>query len=297
MRFFGRWVGISELSKRLYRKYSSDAVADSAAALSYYFIFSLFPFLLFVTALIAYLPLQTPIEHFLGRVRPVVPAQVMALVEKQPRDLITRERPQLLTFGLLGSFWSASRGVDAVRRCLNLAHDVKESRPLWKTELVTWAMTFAGALLLVVAAAVLIASGGLGLTLAGKLGIRVGFSSVMRGLRWPVLGLTFMTSAGLAYRFLPDVKRGFRNIAPGAALAGTLWVLATWAFGKYVAAFGHFHLTYGTLGGLMILLTWLYLSGFIMVAGGELNAALEHVSNTPPRFSDRHVHASHEVAA
>jgi membrane protein len=186
MRFFGSQIGVVELGKRLCRKYSLDAVADGAAALSYYFIFSLFPFLLFVVALIAYLPLQTPIEHFLGRVRPMVPAQAMDLVERQLRDLITRERPHLLTFGLLGSFWSASRGVDAIGRSLNLAHGIQESRPLWKTELVTWVMTFAGALFLLVATSVLIASGGFGLTMVGKLGIRAGFMSVMGGLRWPV---------------------------------------------------------------------------------------------------------------
>jgi membrane protein len=271
MRFLERSIAIT---RRIYRKYSSDAVADSAAALSYYFVFSLFPFLLFMAALIAYLPLQTPIEQFLGRVRPVVPAQAMALVDKQLHDLITRERPHLLTFGLLGSFWSASRGVNAARRALNLAQDIKESRPLWRTELMTWAVTLSGALLLLVATSVLIAGGGLGVTIAGKLGVRTGFLSVMGGLRWPLLGLTFMTAVGLAYRFLPDIKRGFRAIAPGALVSAALWVLTTWGFGRYVATFGRYHLTYGALGGFMMLLTWLYLSGFLVVAGGELNAAL-----------------------
>jgi membrane protein len=297
MRFFGIQIRVVELCKRLYPKYSLDAVGDGAAAVSYYCIFSLFPFLLFVVALIAYLPLQTPIEHFLGRVRPMVPAQAMDLLERQLGELITRERPHLLTFGLLGSFWSASRGVDAIRRSLNLAHGIQESRPRWKTELVTWAMTFAGALLLLLATSVLIAGGGFGLTLAGKLGIRAGFTSVMRGLRWPVLGLTFMTAAGLAYRFLPDVKRSLRFIAPGAVVGGALWVLSTWVFGLYVASFGNYHLTYGTLGGLMILLTWLYVSGFIMIAGGELNAALEHGSRATSRASEGQEHAGHRVTA
>jgi membrane protein len=286
-----------ELGKRLYRKYSIDAVGDSAAALSYYFIFSVFPFLLFVAALIAYLPLQTSVEQFLGRVRPLVPAQAMALVDAQLRDLITHARPHLLTFGLLGSFWSASRGVDAMRRALNLAQGVTESRPPWRTELATWAMTLSGALLLLVAAAVLIASGGLGLSIASKLGIRTGFLAVVRGLRWPALGLTFMTWAGLIFRFLPDVRQSFRSIAPGAAVGGALWVLTAWGFGEYVAAFGSYHITYGALGGLMILLTWLYLSGFILLAGGELNAALEHMGITTRGTRDGQAHARHEVPA
>jgi len=297
MRSFRSEIGVAELCKRLYRKYSLDAVGDGAAALSYYFIFSLFPFLLFVMALIAYLPLQTPIEHFLGRVRPMVPAQAMDLVERQLHDLITRERPHLLTFGLLGSFWSASRGVDATRRSLNLAHGIEDSRPVWKRELVTWGITLAGALLLLVATSALVAGTGLGLAVAGKLGIRSAFLSVMRGLRWPVLGLTFTTAAGLAYRFLPDAKQGRRFIAPGAAGGGVCWVLATWGFGRYVAAFGTYHLTYGTLGGLMMLLTWLYLSGLMVIAGGELNAALEHDARARGRNPEGHALAGPGVHA
>jgi membrane protein len=267
-----------ELAKRIYRKYTADAVAESAASVSYYFLFSFFPFLLFVTALIAYLPLKTPVEHFLDRVRPVVPAQAMVLLDAHLRDLISRTRPHLLTLGLLGSFWSASRGVDAVRRALNLAYGVKESRPLWKTELVSWCTTFAGALLVLVAAAALIAGGGIGPWIAGKLGMRAGFVSAMHWLRWPVLGVTFMAATGLAYRVLPDVKLRLGFIVPGAAAAALAWVLATWIFGLYVAGFGHYEVTYGSLGGVVILLTWLYLSGFIALAGGELNAMVEHGS-------------------
>ena len=186
-----------------------------------------------------------------------------------------RERPHLLTLGLLASFWSASRGMDSVRHALNLAYGAREWRPLWKTELVAWTTTIAGALLVLVAASALIAGGGVGPWVAGKLGVRSGFVSVMSWLRWPVLGMTYMMAIGLAYRFLPAVRRRFRSIAPGAAVGAVTWVLATWGFGKYVAAFGNYDVTYGSLGAVVILLTWLYLSGFITVAGGELNAFLE----------------------
>ena len=274
MRYTG--AGAIELCKRIYGRYTTDAVAESSAAVSYYFLFSFFPFLLFVTALIAYLPLQTPVEHFLDRARPVVPAQVMGLLDTHLRDLISRQRPHLLTLGLLGSFWSASRGVDTARRALNVAYGVKESRPLWKTELVSWCTTLAGALLVLVAAAALIAGGGIGPWIAGKLGVRAGFVSAMHWLRWPVLGLTFMVATGLGYRFLPDVKQRLGLIVPGAAAGAFSWVVVTWGFGLYVAAFGHYEVTYGSLAGVVILLTWLYLSGFIALAGGELNAMVDH---------------------
>jgi membrane protein len=275
------------LVRRLLRKYSTDAVSDSAASLSYYLLFSLFPFLLFVAALIAYLPLQTPVEHFLDRVRPLVPAQPMLLVEAHLRQLISRPRPHLLTLGLAGSFWSASRGVDVVRRALDLAYDVNESRPLWKTELLAWGLTIVGGLLVLVAASALIAGGGVGVWIADKLGVRSAFLSVMHWLRWPVLGVTFMTVAGLAYRVLPDAEMRFVFIVPGAVIGALTWVLATWVFGLYVAAFEHYDVTYGSLGGVLILLTWLYLSAFITVAGGQLNAALERSSVAGKRAGAR----------
>jgi len=141
--------------------------------------------------------------------------------------------------------------------------------------LVVWGVTIAGAILVLVAASALVAGGGVGAWIAGRLGVRSAFLSVMAWLRWPVLGLCFMAAAGLAYRLLPHVRQRFRGVAPGAAVGAVAWVLATWGFGRYVAAFGSYDVTYGSLGGLMILLTWLYLSGFIAVTGGELNAVLE----------------------
>jgi membrane protein len=264
------------IARNLWRrlKASIDPVSDSAAALSYYVLFSLFPFLLFVAASIAYLPLKTPAEQFLDRMRPMVPAQAMMLVEGHLRELISRPRPHLLTLGLAGSFWSASRGVDVLRRALNLACGVRDSRPLWKTELLVWGMTLAGAVLVLVAASALIAGGGVGVWIAGKLGIRSVLLSVVGWLRWPVLGVTFMASACLAYRLLPDVRLRFVHIAPGAAVGGLAWVPVTWGFGQYVSAFGRYDVTYGSLGGILILLTWLYLSGLIALAGGQLSAAV-----------------------
>jgi membrane protein len=270
-----RWARIGRLCRELYRKSSDDAASGSAGALSYYFLFSLFPFLLFVAALCAYLPLRVPVDLLLSRMRPMVPAQAMALIDHQLRALISSERPNLLTLGLLGSFWSASRGVDAFRAALNLAYGVKESRPLWKTELVSWGMTVAGALLVLVAAAALIAGGRAGLWIAGKLAIRSELLSIMGWLRWPVVGLIFMATAGLARRFLPDVKKPYRFISVGATVGAAAWVLTTWGFGHYVAAFGHYDVTYGSLGGIMILLTWIYLSGFITITGAELDAVLD----------------------
>jgi membrane protein len=264
--------------KRLYREYENDAVSDTAAQLSYYFLFSLFPFLFFLAALTGYLPLQQPMDELLTRIRPMMPAPAMALIEDHLRGLVSQGRPRLATFALLGSIWSASRGVDAVRRALNLAYDVKESRPAWKTQAISVTLTLAGAMAVLVAVAVLVAGGGVGFWVAGKLHVQTEFVWTMRWLRWPITAFVIMTIAALVYYLLPDVQQSFKFITPGSVVGTILWMVATWGFGRYVSSFANYNVTYGSLGGVVILLSWLYMAGFIFIMGGEINAVLEHAS-------------------
>jgi membrane protein len=276
----GGHLGFVEFVKRLYREYEKDAVSDTSAQLSYYFLFSLFPFLFFLTSLIAYLPLGDTLNRTLDQIRPLVPAQAMALIDQHLRSLATETRPRLLTTALLVSIWSASRGVDAVRRALNLAYDVTESRPWWRTQIASLGMTLAGALLVLIAVGLLAAGGQLGFWIAAKIGIGSQFLIVLRWLRWPVTALMIMMVAALTYYFLPDVKQEFKFITPGSVLGTLVWLVATWGFGRYVSSFSNYNVTYGSLGGVVVLLTWLYLSGFIFILGGEINAILEHASQT-----------------
>jgi membrane protein len=128
--------------------------------------------------------------------------------------------------------------------------------------------------------ALLIAGGQFGFWLAGKIGVETYYVLVVRVLRWPLTALMMMTVAALAYYFLPDVKQEFKFITPGSVLGTLLWLLCTWGFGQYVASFADYNVTYGSLGGVIVLLGWLYLSGFIFIMGGEINAILEHAAAT-----------------
>jgi membrane protein len=264
----------------LYKEYEKNEVSDSAAQLSYYLLFALFPFLFFLVTLAAYLPLAHSVDDLLGRIRALVPGDAMSLIDQHVKTLVSHGRPRLLTLGLVISLWSASRGVDAVRRALNAAYDVTETRPYWKTQVVALAVTIIGAVLLSIGVALLIAGGKLGFWAAAKIGFGSEYVLVLRSLRWPVTALLIATVAACTYYFLPDVRQRFKFITPGSA-AGTLaWLAATWGFGEYAGAFGTYNVTYGSIGGVIILLTWLYLSGLIFLVGGEINAVLEHHSRT-----------------
>ncbi len=262
------------------REVVDDAVTDSAAQLSYYFIFALFPFLFFLATLTAYLPLQGAVEEMLARMAPFMPASAFELIAGHLMELILQPKPKLLTVGLVTSLWSASRGVDSFRKALNLAYDVKESRAFWRTQGLAFLLTFATVAMVVLALGAILLGGELSRAVFKWVGQGEPplFTAVLALTRWPVAAVAIMCNAGLSYYFLPDVKQRFKFIAPGAVLGSLVWLGATWAFTRYVESFGHFNVTYGSIGGVVVLLLWLYVSGLIFILGGEVNATLEQLS-------------------
>jgi len=270
------WRGFFQ---RLYRKYADHAVADSAAVLGYYFVFSLFPFLFFLAALTAFIPqARASVDTLLERARDFLPSAAMGLIEPHLRGLVTSSRPRLLTLGLAAALYSASRGVNAVRTALNRAYDVKETRPLWKTELIAFGVTVGGGILMLVGIAVLLGGGGVGLWVARHLEIGDEYVRVLRLIRWPVTTVVITLGAALGYYLLPNVEQRFKFITPGSVIGTLFWFLASWGFGKYVSNFGSYNVTYGSIGGVIVLLTWFYITGFILLMGGELNAIIEQAT-------------------
>jgi membrane protein len=269
---------LRDFLKRLYAEYERDSVSDSAAQIAYYLFFSLFPFLFFLATLTAYLPLDRASTEITARLAQVLPGDASRLVNEHLQGLIKRPRPHLLTLALIGSIWSASRGVDAVRTALNLAYDVRETRPWWKTQLIAIGATCAGAILGLVSISILLIGGDLGYRLAGWLGIAWSYHRVAGWLRWPVTAIVVTWVAALSYYLLPDVKQEFKYITPGSLVATILWLLATWGFGFYSSHWGGYDVTYGSLGGVVVLLTWFLISALVFLIGGEVNAILEHAS-------------------
>jgi membrane protein len=284
MRFAGRGrLSFGELVKEIYREYKDDNVASTAASLSYYFVYSLFPFLFFLTTLTAYIPrVRGSLETLLVQARALLPAQAMHLIDRNVQAVVGRPAPHLLTAGLLGTLYAASRGVNAVRKGLNVAYDVRETRPYWRTQLVALVVTIGGALLVTFGVAALIAGGSLGLWLADKLHVARTYILIWRWLRWPITALLILACAGFAYSLLPNLPKRFKLFTPGSLLGTAAWLLATWGFGQYVGHFGKYNVTYGSIGGVVVLMTWFYISSLIFLVGGEINAVLENRSAEGP---------------
>ena len=270
----GAWQFLKTLGKRI----SENAVSDRAAQLSYYFVFALFPFLFTLVTLAAYLPVKGAIDELLARLDPLMPDAAMGIIRGQLVKLATQQRPHLLTFGLFLSVWSASRGVDALRTAMNLSYDVKESRSWWKVQAIAIGVTIATSALMLLAIAGLALGSSVGIWIAAKLHVDEFWPLLWGWLRWPITAAGVMLVLALLYYFLPDVKQQWRYITPGSALATALWLLLTWGFSVYAENFGSYDKTYGAIGGVIVLMTWFYISGFVFVLGGELNALLEHAS-------------------
>ena len=266
------------LLKRLYLAQDDHAAFDTAAQLSYYLILSLFPLLFVLTALLAYLPLGDAQAQLIGRMRSLMPPEAMTLVEARLTSLVNTQRPSLLGVGVVFALWAASCGVDSARKALNLAYDVKESRPFWKTQLIAIASTVTSSVFVLLAVGVLIASGVAGHWVAGHLGIDRAFTVGLTVIRWPLTAALMMLGTAVAFHLLPDVQQKFAFMLPGAIVGTLAWIGASWVFTQYVRHFGRYDATYGAIGGVVVLLTWFYISGLIFVLGGELNAILEHAA-------------------
>lgn len=266
------------LLRKLLRAFIDQRALDSAAQVSYYLLFSLFPFLFFVVTLTAYLPLRAPVDDLLQKAALLMPPQAMGLITDQLHALIQNQKPKLLTLGLAVAVYSASRGVDAFRGALNLAYDVPEHRSFFRTQFVAIAMTLVGAVLVLVAFAGMILGGKLGGVIAEKLQVGQVWAWLWSWLRFPISALIVMFVVAIGYYVLPDVKQRFRFITPGSVIGTVLWVVATYGFTFYSDHFGHYDVTYGALGGVVLLMTWFYISSLVFIAGGQINAVLEHAS-------------------
>lgn len=236
---------LNEYGRRLYHAFDEHTVTDTAAELSYYFLFSLFSLLFVLTTLTAYLPIRQPVDQVLVQLSQVVPAEAMRLIKQQVQDLLSTPRPKLLTAGLVVGLWTASRSLDAFRKGLNLAYDVKESRSWWRTQSMAVALTIAESILVLTSFTLLTLGGKAGLWVAAKAGVAREFVTVWSWLRWPTTALIVMLAAAILYYLLPDVEQRFKYITPGSVTATVLWFLASLGFTVYVNHLGNYSITYG----------------------------------------------------
>src|SRR5579871_799166 len=245
-----------------------------AAALSYYFVISLFPALILVAAIFAYLPIRDLFDQAFALMGSFVPRDTMILIHRVISDVISPNRGTFLSFGILGTLWTASGGFAATIEALNIAYEVEETRPFWRTRPLAIGLTFMIGLLLLIALGVMIVGPDFGQWLAGRLHLSWLFAAVWPYIHWFVsVGFTVL-AVEMLYFFAPNVKQRFLSTLPGAILAVGCWIGLSYALGVYFRSFANFNKTYGTMGAAIALMVWLYWTGFFMLLGAELNCQL-----------------------
>src|SRR5215208_5577409 len=262
--------------KRTLREFQVDNLKDWAAALTYYSVLSIFPALLVLISLLD-LAGRSTIQTLLDNLGQVAPGSVNQILEGAINNLRqTRGSAGVLALvGLAVALWSASNYIAAFMRASNAIYDVPEGRPVWKTLPIRIAVTMVVMVLLAVSAVAVVATGGLAERLGRLLGIGSTAVRIWDIAKWPVLLLMVGFLFALLYWASPNARQPFRWITPGGILAVVVWVVASAAFAIYVANFGSYNKTYGSLASVIIFLVWLWLSNTAILLGAELNAELE----------------------
>jgi membrane protein len=246
-----------------------------AAALSYYFVLSLFPALIFLSASLAYLPVPDLFGHALGLISRFLPPDSMRLVRKVLADVITPERRTFLSFGFFGTLWAMSGGFSAIIEALNVEYEVRDDpRPFWKKRLLALGLALVIGALLLVALALMIVGPKFGEWLSGKVRLSAMFVSLWPYIDWSIAVVFAVLAVEALFFLAPNVKQRFLATLPGAALAVGCWMTLSCLLGVYFRHFAHFNKSYGVLGAAIALMVWLYWTGFAILAGAELNSEL-----------------------
>lgn len=263
---------------RTIREFRDDNLTDWAAALTYYGVLALFPALIALVSIVGLFgdPDGTT-EALNDIVRDLGPSSA-ADTFRGPIESITanRETAGVLFFaGLAGALYSASGYVGAFIRASNVIYEVDEGRPFWKLRPLQIAVTVVMVLLAALVSLALVLSGPLATSVGEAVGLSDTLVDIYHVAKWPLLALVVLVMVSLLYYASPNVRLARRWVTPGSVLALTLWVLASAAFAFYVGNFGSYDKTYGTLGGVVSFLVWLWITNIALLLGAELNAELE----------------------
>jgi len=277
-RAFGIPITGMELFKRVAREVVVDNCLGLAAQLAYYFFLALFPALLFLVALISFIPVHGLMDSITGMLGRVAPGEVLSIVQEQLLKIANGKSAGLLTLGMLGTVWSTSSGMTAIIDTLNQAYDIQESRPWWKVRLMAIGLTIALAVFIVASFALVLVGPTLAEQVAARAHMGPAFTWTWWILQWPVVFALVALAMASIYYYAPDAVQEFVWITPGSILATALWLLISLGFKFYIANFTSYTATYGLIGGAIVLMLWFYVSALAVLIGAELNAEIEHAS-------------------
>ncbi|MBN8235974.1 YihY/virulence factor BrkB family protein [Halobacillus kuroshimensis] len=265
---------IKNFFRELFTRFGEDDVGGMAAQLAYFFLLSLFPFMIFLLTLLGYLHIDE--QRVLTFVSAYAPADTFEIITENVTSLFSDENGSLLSIGLVGTLWAASNGVNAIMRAFNRAHSVKESRSFIVSRMIAIVLTIAMVVVIGIAFLLPVAGQAIGVHLFSYFGLSESFIGLWNGLRWVISSVIFYVVLSFLYVTAPNKRLKYRDTVGGAVFATISWQLVSLLFSFYVSNLGNFSAMYGSLGGVIVLMIWLYLSGIVIILGGEINAMTYH---------------------
>jgi membrane protein len=275
--------------KQAVKDFLDDDMMTHAAALAFRILLALFPFVIVLLTLLGALGRTEFFDWLLSQAQLALPPQAASLVVGVVSEIRAQPRGGLLSFSILFALWAASAGVRSLMNALNAAYDVEESRPAWKRYPLSLLYTIGLAILLLAVMALMVLGPNVMQWLSGQIGLSEVVATLWTWLRWPAAVLLLLLTFALIYKVIPNIDQPFRFVTPGSVIAVVVWILASLGFSYYVANFGNYSATYGSLGGIVILLLYFFISAAVFLFGAEINATI-HPAHEPQVTGDGSAH-------
>ncbi|HZB96329.1 MAG TPA: YihY/virulence factor BrkB family protein [Herpetosiphonaceae bacterium] len=262
------------IAKQVLRRAIRQNISATASQLAYHFTFSFFPTLMILAYVLTTIEAPFLFARLMLALQTLLPPSAITLVDQVLSEVRRGSGWHILLSGLLLSLSSAVSGLQVLICAINHAYGVDDDRPYWKRSLLALLMTLLLALLLCIALVLVIWGNWLGVHLMGWLGLKTWFATIWGLLRWPAILLTVVGGLLVLYTAAPKLPVSVWRALPGAVFGGGGWVVATWIFGWYIKNIASYNRVYGSIGGMIVLMVWLYVTGVIILLGAELNGAL-----------------------
>lgn len=289
-----------ELGKLVLKKISDDEISTRSASLSYYFLLALFPLLIFLVSVVGII--AGPGSELRSRITlsltTLAPGSASQLVHKVVARTLNSSNAFELAIGIAGALWAASSGTSELIGALDFIYQVRDRRPWWKQKLLSIGLTIALAALILIAIALVLYGGKFAGLVASKTGLGALFIWVWKIVEWPVALAVMFLAFSMLYYFAPDLKeRKWHWITPGAVSGVVLWIAVSIGFRFYLHYFNTYNKTYGSIGAVVILMLWLYLTGFAILLGAVMNWIVEARRKDPAELEKEKRQADQQFKA
>lgn len=284
-----RAIGWWGLFKRVYQQINEDLVFTWAAALAYSWMFAIFPFFIFLLTLAPYLPYDTKdtakreINEYIEK---SLPSRAAATLQENVERVMSEPKGGLLSIGLLITIWAASGGMAMTMRALDIAYDIDKGRPFFKQRLIAVCLTIVVAIMILIVM-LLVPVGTLVINWLSRHGLIFGFGALLLNIvRYGIALVLLFGVLALIYHWGPSIRTRFHAITPGAVFAIAVWLILAVLFRFYINKYGKYDQTYGTVGGVAILLLFFYIDAMVLLAGAEINSEIDFVTVGLPSTTD-----------